>query len=545
MPLSTLCRPRLVTLYILCGFMVWMMPLWKGWLDSSRHLHRTDWFKTEWKAWLANLSISLSKSPQVFRNPPISSQSFSEESEHTWKTILFWNKWFGHEWSARFGPTTPEELRILGCPSWRCKFSTNHRDLFTADAVVFEASGLQGYLKNIPRPNFQRWVWVAVESPISDMGRTYSNSAGKMSPFINWTMTYHSGSDIMAFYGHFLSRDATVRPLRPNLMSEHSAAVQKVQAALDRGDTLQDVMGDSWRHFVERPRVVAFMTSHCFTYSRREDYVDELQKYIKVDRYGSCLQRKCGNRHQPITCWENILSKNYSFYMAMENSLCNEYVTEKLYFALVYRMVPVVWGGSEYDKVLPPHSYINARHYHPRDLAAFLLRLRQDPVAYGRYHLWRGYLKAVMGGSFCEMCHRLHTDTEPSRHKNIGKWFGKSGNCTRVAKGMFASDAWKKYINSTTTGSNGPGQQDTANRGTKQQYIKGKGTREGGSESKGTKQNDIKSKGTREKDSKSKGTKQNDIKSKGTKEKDSKSKGTKQNDTTSKGTRKKDKSDDR
>ena len=67
-------------------------------------------------------------------------------------------------------------------------------------------------------------------------------------------------------------------------MSEHSTAVQQVQAALDRGDTLQDVMGDSWRIFVERPHVVAFMTSHCFTNSRREEYVDELQKYIEVDR---------------------------------------------------------------------------------------------------------------------------------------------------------------------------------------------------------------------------------------------------------------------
>lgn len=32
--------------------------------------------------------------------------------------------------------------------------------------------------------------------------------------------------------------------------------------------------------------------------------------------------------------------------MAMENSLCDEYATEKLYLALVYRMVPVVWGGE-------------------------------------------------------------------------------------------------------------------------------------------------------------------------------------------------------
>ncbi|KAK8389347.1 hypothetical protein O3P69_008826 [Scylla paramamosain] len=512
------------------------MPMWTGWLNSSRPLHRADWFKAEWKAWLANLSISLSGSPKVFRNPPISSQFSLKDSEHPWKTILFWNTWFGSEWSRRFGPTAPEELRILGCPSWRCNFSLDHKALFTADAVVFEAGGFQPYLKNLPRPNSQRWVWVSVESPISDVGRIHLNSvrASRMSSFINWTMTYHSGSDIVAFYGYFLSRNATVRPLRPNLMSEHGTAVHQVREALDRGDTLQDVMGDSWRTFVQRPRVVAFMTSHCFTYSRREQYVDELQKYIKVDRYGSCLKRKCGNRYQPITCWENILSKNYSFYMSMENSLCNEYATEKLYLALVYKMVPVVWGGSEYDKILPPHSYINARHYHPRDLAALLLRLHQDPVTYGRYHLWRRYLKAVMGGSFCELCHRLHTDTAPSHHQDVAKWLAESGKCLRVPKDLFKNDAWRKYINSTNTTSIETPQKDTESKGPKQQDTESKGTKQKDTESKGPKQQDTESKGTKQKDTESKGTKQ-DTESKGTKQ-DTESKGTKQN-TKSKGTK--------
>lgn len=66
-------------------------------------------------------------------------------------------------------------------------------------------------------------------------------------------------------------------------MSEHGEALQRHRAALARGDTLQDVLGASWKAFV-RPRVVAFMTSHCYTLSKREDYVTELQKYIEVDR---------------------------------------------------------------------------------------------------------------------------------------------------------------------------------------------------------------------------------------------------------------------
>lgn len=74
------------------------------------------------------------------------------------------------------------------------------------------------------------------------------------------------------------------RPMRPNLMVEHREALKRHRAALAQNKTLQDVMGDGWRTFVRRPRVVAFMTSHCITLSRREEYVVELQKYMEVDR---------------------------------------------------------------------------------------------------------------------------------------------------------------------------------------------------------------------------------------------------------------------
>ena len=35
-------------------------------------------------------------------------------------------------------------------------------------------------------------------------------------------------------------------------------------------------------------KLVAWMVSNCYTASRREQYVLELQKYISVDVYGNC-----------------------------------------------------------------------------------------------------------------------------------------------------------------------------------------------------------------------------------------------------------------
>ncbi|KAK8739637.1 hypothetical protein OTU49_003441 [Cherax quadricarinatus] len=358
---------------------------------------------------------------------------------------------------SSFGTTNATGLKLEGCPSWKCRFTYDRGYTGTADAILFTAGGFT--LDNIPKapkPQFQRWVWVDVEAPTEPGGLRTANTlrVHKMNHLVNWTMTYHSESDIIASYGHFLSLGATVKPLRPNLLSEHSEAVKRYTAALERGDTLENVMGPSWRSFVKRPKVVAWMSSHCRTNSRREDYIAELSKYITVDKYGGCGNITCYHR-DPLgnLCWQNMLSGNYSFYLSMENNLCVDYITEKLYNPLLHNIVPVVWGGGDYDQFLPPHSYINARHYHPRELARLLTRLHQDPVAYGRYHVWRGYLQASNQGSMCELCHRLHTDTSYSHHTDVSGWRMRSGRCQMAPSNMFNSKlgkgAWRTVISTS------------------------------------------------------------------------------------------------
>ncbi|XP_047502445.1 alpha-(1,3)-fucosyltransferase C-like [Penaeus chinensis] len=166
-------------------------------------------------------------------------------------------------------------------------------------------------------------------------------------------------------------------------------------------------------------------------------------------RYGRCGRQRCDGR-----CWVDLLSRNYSFYMALENSWCDDYVTEKLYLPLANFLVPVVWGASNYSKILPPNSYIDARDYHPKELAELLIQLRADPVALGRYHVWRGFWSVRVGGTFCELCHRLHTDDEAQRHADIPAWRGRNGRCQVVPKNMFAPgvNAWRRFIKSNYSG---------------------------------------------------------------------------------------------
>ncbi|XP_066957638.1 alpha-(1,3)-fucosyltransferase C-like [Macrobrachium rosenbergii] len=251
----------------------------------------------------------------------------------------------------------------------------------------------------------------------------------------------------MGANGYLLSRNSSM-PLRANQLSHHSNALDQYLRAMAANTTLEDAMGLEWKDFVKRPKPVVWMSSNCKTDSRREDYVKELSRFINVDKFGKCGWFKCGKPYQAFEekCWKTILKKRYLFALAFENSLCNHYLSEKPYNPLKYGLVPIVWGGDGYEEFLPPGSFINARLYHPRELAKLLNKLQRDPVAYGRYHVWRKYWEAFVRGNFCELCHRLHTDPVRGHHVDIPAWRQKAEQCVIPPKNLFRSSAWKKII---------------------------------------------------------------------------------------------------
>jgi alpha-1,3-fucosyltransferase len=68
-----------------------------------------------------------------------------------------------------------------------------------------------------------------------------------------------------------------------------------------------------------------------------------------------------------------LLENDYKFYLSFENSLCDQYVSEKLWMALQSSVVPVVMGQANYTAFMPPHSVISAMDFsEPGDLAKHL-----------------------------------------------------------------------------------------------------------------------------------------------------------------------------
>lgn len=69
-----------------------------------------------------------------------------------------------------------------------------------------------------------------------------------------------------------------------------------------------------------------------------------------------------------------MLGREYKFYLSFENSLCRDYVTEKFYLPLLYSMVPIAYGGADYEA--SPSSFIDVRNFPTGNLTFYHTKLK-------------------------------------------------------------------------------------------------------------------------------------------------------------------------
>lgn len=77
-----------------------------------------------------------------------------------------------------------------------------------------------------------------------------------------------------------------------------------------------------------------------------------MQIYVDIDVYGECGKLKCDLDSFKCTDFE----KTYRFYLAFENSLCLDYVTEKVFKVMDQIVIPIVYNGADMKRILPPKS---------------------------------------------------------------------------------------------------------------------------------------------------------------------------------------------
>lgn len=131
-----------------------------------------------------------------------------------------------------------------------------------------------------------------------------------------------------------------------------------------------------------------------------------------------------------------MLSRNYRFYLSFENSLCPDYVTEKLYRALAHDTVPVVFGGADYSYYLPAGSYVDAREFKsPKHLADYLKKVMADDELYLSYFRWRRrfFVDPAPLDGWCQLCQLTVDDPKQKIYDDVAAWWaGRINNqsCT-------------------------------------------------------------------------------------------------------------------
>ncbi|CAH1773971.1 unnamed protein product [Owenia fusiformis] len=265
-----------------------------------------------------------------------------------------------------------------------------------ADVVLFHALSDEFRRAVIPpmRTPWQKWVFTTAEAPRRDFFQ-HADYA-KWRHLMNLTVTIKADADKQLIYGYY------------------SETLE-----IDPGYTLPD--------YFKRTGLVAWAASHCKTESYREQFIEKLQNFIPVDTYGRCGKHPCpGNDVED--CFYYIGSR-YKFYLALENSDCPDYITEKSWRnSLTHNLVPIVRGKlNNYRKYLPPGSYIHTDNFESiEQLARHLLNVSQNRTLYESYFTWKFKYEVHNRDTFmdlCSICEVVHDTWDIKQSWDLDNWW--------------------------------------------------------------------------------------------------------------------------
>ncbi|KAM4528165.1 alpha-(1,3)-fucosyltransferase 7-like [Odontesthes bonariensis] len=299
-------------------------------------------------------------------------------------TILLWHWPFGRSYSLK-GDICWDLYRVP-----HCKLVDRRSFYPSADVVVFHnrelIQGNQTLSVDLPRPRGQRWAWMSLESP------AHNGNLKQFANIFNMTISYRRDADITIPYGELLPKE-------------------------DKGPAMEESP-------VNKSSLVCWVVSNYMSHHKRSQVYKELSAIVPVKVYGQWTKTPLSSADLLST-----ISHCY-FYLAFENSVAKDYITEKLWYnAYQGGAVPVVLGPprSDYEAVAPNHSFIHVDEFTSvKEMGTYLHQLAEDKKRYTEYFTWKQKWRVKLYKDWrerlCKICSQYSSLPHHKVYSNLQAW---------------------------------------------------------------------------------------------------------------------------
>ena len=345
---------------------------------------------------------------------------------HTYELVLLWSDLF--EYSHWHQPTYFNSSTIISCsPTHQCLFTRDKRLLSRASIVAF-------HLYDMKRADFperklstnvrQQWIFITGESPINFYYHNPSFAPYMLNNYFDRSISYKFDSPYPVFAPLLKPQNLSAEQLE----HEHQLNIRSMKL---------------------KKKPILWFVSNCVTFSQREKYVEQLKNYLAVDIFGQC-GTPCSKDSSDRPCPVDV--DDYYFYLALENSRCHSYITEKFWNVIAdrkHRIIPIVMGADEkdYEQVAPRRSFIHVNHYQTvEDLAKYLDFLMKNPKKYFEYFQWREQTEIELlnpsrwNSLLCPLCQMTKQIrmSSPATRMNFSTWYNPKVDCHADDVEMFS-----------------------------------------------------------------------------------------------------------
>lgn len=255
---------------------------------------------------------------------------WDEHSDGT-KYILLWDDFYLIWYRNR------SVFPRINCPVKKCMFFMNEirYSAFPSyfDAIIFPPKNLTRQFRPSVRTKNQIYIFTSLESsrtaPVCDV---FNDN------FFNWTLTYRLDSHTPWTY--FTVRDRSGAIVAPSFDVIWNDSYLNTSTPIK--PALKSMLSN-------KTKAAVWIVRNCPNKGFVENYLLLLQTILvyfslKIDLYGECSLKKCPDDDCPK------LIKDYYFSMAYENSIGEDYVTEKVLYGYENLAVPIVYGGANYSR---------------------------------------------------------------------------------------------------------------------------------------------------------------------------------------------------